>query len=287
MMMSPRSTSSSNENRRSGRSGLARDHLQISRSIAHHEELQLADVALQDDPAGDGDDIFGGGVGVEVGVSAPDIGRRGRSSTPSACRRVSANGGMPAAPGGPSTRAARRGSLPRESLRPARSRVRCRSRPSRRHPSDATAFFSKTSRRPRVSQGSCRSISEQCGMTTGASPPVAMAVASGSVDRIRATIVSTWPAVPDRARTGSPRPCSCRRRLGGATALARGLAVRENRLAALACRPGAITPPRNSPFAHHVEVRSGAEVDDDRRSTGDRRRQGVRRDRPRPREGCR
>ena len=87
-------------------------------------------------------------------------------------------------------------------------------------------------------------------MTTGASPPVAMAVAPGSATGSGRRSHRPGPPCRRRARTGSPRPCSSRRRLGGATSSTRvSLAVRENRLAALACRPGAITPPRNSPFA--------------------------------------
>ena len=51
-------------------------------------------------------------------------------------------------------------------------------------------------------------------------------------------------------RTGCTRPCSCRSPMRGAVSSTRvRRAVRENRLAADACMPGAITPPMNSPLS--------------------------------------
>ena len=109
-------------------------------------------------------------------------------------------------------------------------------------------------------------------MTTGASPPVAMAVASGSVDRIRATIASTWPAVPKTSPDWIASTVLVPTTLGGATSSTRvSLAVRENRLGGAGLQARCDHPSEELPLrAHHVEVRSGAEVDDDRRSTGDR-----------------
>jgi hypothetical protein len=89
---------------------------------------------------------------------------------------------------------------------------------------------------------------EQCGVTTEARPPVAIVVAPGSSARIRVTIASTSPAVPNTRPDWIASTVLVPTTFDGAVSstLVRR-AVRENRLAALACRPGAITPPRNSP----------------------------------------
>ena len=67
---------------------------------------------------------------------------------------------------------------------------------------------------------------------------------------MRVTIASTSPAVPkirpDWIASTVLVPTTC----GGAASSTRvSRAVRENRLAALACMPGAITPPTNSPLS--------------------------------------
>ena len=61
---------------------LARDDLQVARAVAEHEELQLADVPLQHDPAGDRDHVVGLRVGLEAGMRGSDLRGRRRFADP-------------------------------------------------------------------------------------------------------------------------------------------------------------------------------------------------------------
>ena len=102
-----------------------------------------------------------------------------------------------------------------------------------------------------MSQGSWCWIVVQCGSTTGRQPagrdgrrhPGAPAGSARRSRRPRRRCRRSSPTAP-------PPRCWCRRRGAASTNSTRvRRAVRENKLAALACMPGAITPPMNSPFA--------------------------------------
>ena len=85
--------------------------------------------------------------------------------------------------------------------------------------------------------------------------------------RIRSTIPSTSPAVPKTRPDWIASTVFVPTTDGGASSSTRvSRAARCTNVAAEICRPGAITP-RGTPLCRdHVEVRPGAEVDDDRRA---------------------